>query len=104
MVKDQAINLVESYNETKVTLNSHQRKEEKLFDSNSFKETWLNACLHNDWKKMNPPAIYMFTDRIEIISTGSIEGKLTKEEFFKGVSKPVNKKLQKIFGQLGCVE
>ena len=29
---------------------------------------------------------------------------LNKEEFFKGISKPVNAKLQKIFGQLGYVE
>ena len=29
---------------------------------------------------------------------------LNKEEFYKGISKPVNAKLQKIFGQLGYVE
>ncbi len=45
-----------------------------------------------------------FSDRIEIISTGGLPVDLNKEEFFKGISKPVNIKLQKIFGQLGYVE
>ena len=47
---------------------------------------------------------YIFSDRIEIISTGGLAEGLTKEEFFKGISRPVNAKLQKIFGQLGYVE
>ena len=29
---------------------------------------------------------------------------MSKEEFFEGVSKPVNEKLQRIFGQLGYIE
>lgn len=45
-----------------------------------------------------------FSDRIEIISTGGLPVDLNKEEFYKGISKPVNSKLQKIFGQLGYVE
>ena len=53
---------------------------------------------------MNPPAVYIFSDRIEIISTGGLPADLTKEEFFRGISRPVNQKLQKIFGQLGYVE
>ena len=101
---DQVLTLIESYNETKVSLNSHQRYEEKLFDMLCFKEAWQNACIHNKWSKLNPPAVYIFDDRIEIISTGSIEGNITKEEFYRGISKPVNQKLQKIFGQLGYVE
>lgn len=101
---EQIINLIESYNETRVVLNSHQREEEYLFDMPSFKEAWLNACIHNSWSKLNSPAVYIFEDRLEIISTGGLDGKLSKEEFYKGISKPVNKKSQKIFGQLGYVE
>ena len=52
----------------------------------------------------NPPAVYIFSDRLEIISTGGLPADLTKEEFYRGISKPVNQKLQKIFGQLGYVE
>ena len=70
----------------------------------SFREAWINACLHTRWEKKNPPAVYIFSDRLEIVSTGGLPVDLTKGEFYRGISKPVNQKLQKIFGQLGYVE
>lgn len=101
---DRVIGYMESINDTMVTMGSHRRQEEKLFDIASFKEAWQNACLHTKWDKGNPPAVYIFSDRIEVISTGGLPVDLDKDEFYKGISKPVNPKLQKIFGQLGYVE
>lgn len=101
---DQVLSYMEAINDTKVVLGSHQREEIKLFDFAAFKEAWQNACLHTKWSQRNPPAVYIFSDRIEVISTGGLTDGLTKEEFFKGISRPVNAKLQKIFGQLGYVE
>lgn len=101
---DRVLDYMESINETKVSIGSHRRTEEKLFDFASFKEAWQNACVHTKWDKGNPPAIYLFADRIEIISTGGLPIDLNKEEFYKGISRPVNVKLQKILGQLGIVE
>lgn len=101
---DKVIDYMESINDTMVTMGSHRRQEEKLFDMASFKEAWQNACIHTKWDKGNPPAVYIFSDRLEIISTGGLPVDLNKEEFYKGISKPVNSKLQKIFGQLGYVE
>lgn len=101
---DRVLDYMESINETRVTMGNHRRSEEKLFDMASFKEAWQNACLHTKWDKGNPPAVYIFSDRIEIISTGGLPVDLNKDEFYKGISKPVNAKLQKIFGQLGYVE
>lgn len=101
---DQVLSYMESINETNIEINSHTHTEEKLFDMLCFREAWINACLHTKWEKLNPPAVYIYQDRIEIISTGGLPEDLTKEEFFKGISHPVNPKLQKIFGQLGYVE
>ncbi len=101
---DKVIDYMESINDTMVTMGNHRRTEEKLFDIASFKEAWQNACIHTKWGNGNPPAVYVFSDRIEIISTGGLPVDLNKEEFFKGISRPVNSKLQKIFGQLGYVE
>ena len=101
---DKVLDYMESINETMVTMGNHRRTEEKLFDMASFKEAWQNACIHTKWDKGNPPAVYIFSDRIEIISTGGLPEVLNKDEFYKGISKPVNSKLQKIFGQLGYVE
>ena len=100
----QVLTYIESLNDTKVTLGSIQREEETLFDFAAFKEAWQNALLHTKWQRRNPPAVYIFSDRIEIISTGGLAQNLSKDEFFRGISHPVNAKLQKIFGQLGFVE
>lgn len=101
---EQVLNYMESINDTSVDMSTHQRKEKSLFDMSCFREAWINACLHTKWEKLNPPAVYIFSDRIEIISTGGLPEDLSEEEFFMGISHPINIKLQKIFGQLGYVE
>ncbi len=87
----------ESINTTNVDLNSSLRKEEYLFDFSSFREAWINACLHNDWNNAIPPSIHLFDDRIEIISYGGLPFALSKEGFFNGTSMPINKSLLTIF-------
>ena len=80
------------------------RVDTPLFDRNSFREVWFNACLHNNWADGTPPAVYIFTDRLEIISTGGLPANLTREDFFRGVSKPVNDELAKLFIRLDLME
>ena len=105
LAMNQAFDYVSSINETKVILdNNFSRKELKLFDEKSLREAWVNACLHCKWVKMIPPAIYIFSDRIEIISTGGLPVDYSIEDFYIGISHPINKQLQKIMGQLGIVE
>jgi predicted HTH transcriptional regulator len=41
---------------------------------------------------------------MEIISTGGLPSNLSKEDFFKGVSKPVNEELAKLFIRLDLME
>lgn len=101
----QANDYIASLNEVRVDIDSSlERKEVKLFDQHVFEEAWTNACLHNKWIRNVPPAIYIFDNRIEIISTGGLPFDYSKESFYKGVSHPVNPGLQKIMGQLGLVE
>ena len=101
----QVYTFVESLNETKVVLgHGLERKESKLFDMACFNEAWTNACLHNRWSKMIPPAVYIYDDRIEVVSTGGLPVDYTPDEFYAGISHPVNLMLQKIMGQLNYVE
>lgn len=74
-----------------------------LFDKDAFREAWCNATLHNDWIGGNTPAIYIFDDRLEIISTGGLPLNMRKDEFFAGVHKPVNEPLEKVFKKLALV-
>lgn len=84
-------------NTVNVNLNDAHRKETPLFDYASFREAWVNACLHNDWNNAIPPSIYVFDDRIEIVSYGGLPFSLSKEGFYNGTSVPVNKSLLIIF-------
>ena len=70
----------------------------------SFKEAWFNAVCHNLWIDKIPPAIYGFEDRLEIISHGVLRDDLSIEDFYKGVSKPVNEALADIFLKLHYME
>lgn len=91
------MNYFETINVTNVDLYGAKRKEQSLFDFPSFREAWINACLHNDWISGVSPSIYLFDNRIEIVSYGGLPFSLTKEGFFKGTSVPVNKSLLMIF-------
>lgn len=101
----QAFDYVSALDEVRVNLHGGMtRTETHLFDIDCLDEAWTNACLHNRWIKNVPPAIYIFSDRIEVLSTGGLPVDFTKEEFFAGISRPINVSLQKIMGQLGLVE
>ncbi len=100
----QVLDYMEALNETVVDVGGSLRKENRLFDFACFREAWLNACLHNRWSRQTPPAVYMFADRIEIISVGGLPEGLTLEEFYEGKSKPVNLELQQIMVQLDYIE
>lgn len=86
-----------SINITNVDVTGSKRNEEFLFDFPSFKEAWINACLHNDWNSGIAPSVYLFDDRIEIVSYGGLPFSLSLEGFFTGTSVPVNKSLLTIF-------
>lgn len=81
----------------KVDLGSGIRTETALFDFQSFREAWINACAHNTWTERIPPAIYLYDDRIEVVSYGGLPYGLSVDGFYSGISKPVNHRLFNIF-------
>ncbi|MCD8306890.1 MAG: putative DNA binding domain-containing protein [Clostridia bacterium] len=81
-----------------------ERLDVPLFDEAAFHEAMINAFVHNKWVSCNPPMISVFSDRIEILSHGSLPPELSMEQFEEGVSIPVNPKLAEIFLQLHISE
>lgn len=81
-----------------------ERKEVPLFENDAFREAVINAFAHNKWVSGNEPMITVFSDRIEILSRGSLAPEQTMEGFFAGESIPVNKKLSEILLQLHISE
>lgn len=102
-VKD-VLNHVRALNTTMVDLSQGERKEVPLFSYDAFREAWVNATLHCSWAERIPPAVYVFDDRIEVVSYGCIPYGLSIEGFYKGISRPVNKALLTIFNAVGLSE
>lgn len=87
----------------KTITNPRPRKDIYLYDMDAVNEALVNAIIHNDYR-VTDPQVAFFDDRLEITSHGGLPNGLTKEEFFKGVSKPRNEQLMNIFARLGIVE
>ena len=81
-----------------------ERKEVMLFNEEAFREAIINAFVHNQWTTGNAPMITVFSDRIEILSRGTIPPGQTLEGFFAGESVPVNQRLSDMFLQLHISE
>jgi ATP-dependent DNA helicase RecG len=81
-----------------------EREEIMLFDFDSFREAVINAFLHNQWVNLNEPMITIYSNRIEILSRGTLAPLQTLNGFYEGHSIPVNDKLSEIFLQLHISE
>ena len=81
-----------------------ERKEVPLFNEEAFREAIINAFVHNQWVTGNAPMMTVFSDRIEILSRGTIPPGQTIEGFYAGESVPVNQKLSDMFLQLHISE
>ena len=81
-----------------------ERKEVMLFDFDCYREAIINAFLHNEWVNLNEPMITFYSNRIEILSRGSLPPLQTINGFYEGHSVPVNDKLSEMFMHLHISE
>ena len=72
------------------------RRDEYLYNQVAFVEAWKNAILHNDYAERQYPQIYLYDDRLEVLSHGYALKNDTLDEFIRGVSRPINLQLAKI--------
>jgi predicted HTH transcriptional regulator len=78
--------------------------ETTLVDKIALKEAVINAVVHNDYSREIPPVVMIYSDRIEITSMGGLPEHISEDDFFSGVSHPVNKEIARIFQDLGLVQ
>lgn len=72
------------------------RRDEYLYNQVAFVEAWKNAILHNDYVERQYPQIYLYDDRLEVLSHGYALKNDTLDEFIRGVSRPINLQSAKI--------
>lgn len=91
-------------NRTFTKITSRERQEQEMFDKVAVREAIVNAIVHNRWEREVSPRFEIFSDHISITSSGGLSENLTKEEFLKGYSSPVNPELMRVFKDLNLVE
>ncbi|MEW4412461.1 RNA-binding domain-containing protein [Clostridium sp. AN503] len=94
------LNIIQANEQNRIV----ERKEVPLFNPNAFREAIINAFVHNLWISGNAPMITIYSDRIEILSRGTLAPTQTIEGFYLGESVPVNRCLSDIFLQLHISE
>jgi predicted HTH transcriptional regulator len=80
------------------------RKEVEMIDKKALKEAVINAIVHNEYSYGNSPIIELYSDRIEITSSGGLPQELSKTDFFRGVTAPRNKELIRVFKDVDLIE
>nr|WP_052663449.1 ATP-binding protein [[Mycoplasma] testudinis] len=81
-----------------------ERTETELFNESALREALLNAFIHNDYIDMLGLQIFVFSNRIEILSYGLLPRNQIEEGFYDGLSIPRSKELSDVFLQLRLSE
>lgn len=81
-----------------------ERRDVPLMDPDATREAVINAFVHNRWVDGDAPMFTVYSDRLEIVSRGTLAPNQTMEGFFLGESVPVNQKLSDMFLQLHISE
>ena len=100
---EQLMNRISSENICLSDTTTRPRQDKYLFDYNCVNEAVINAIVHNDWTISEPQVSY-YSNRLEILSHGGLPHGLKEDEFFRGISRPRNQKLMKIFSDLDIVD
>ena len=95
---------LEIENKTAALITSTTRKEQPLWNKVALREAVINAIVHNDYTTENPPVFEIFSDRIEITSTGGLSIIKNIDDFFSAYSNPTSRELMRIYKDLELVE
>lgn len=79
------------------------RIDEYLYDADCVNEALVNMLVHNDWT-VSDPLVSFYSDRVVFTSHGGLPDGMSVDDFFRGVSRPRNAVLMRIFLNLGIVE
>lgn len=80
------------------------RKDISLFNVDAFREAIINAFVHNKWIDGNAPMITVYSNRIEILSRGTIDSKQNYSRVLSGRIYASEPKSYQIYLQLHISE
>ncbi len=101
---DRAIEIFEQYYQYE-EIEGFNRVKIELIPKEAFRESLANAIVHRVWDVNSNIQIYMFEDRIEVISPGGLPDGISKEEYLYGnISVLRNPIIAGIFYRLNIIE
>ena len=75
-----------------------------MFEPVPVREAVINMLVHNDYTHGYTPVVELFSDRLELTSHGGLPEGLSEDMLFKGVSRPRNREIMRIFHDVDMVE
>lgn len=97
---DRIIDRLHVENRTWTRITSKYRLERHMFEPVPVREVVINMLVHNDYTHGYTPVVEIFSDRLELTSHGGLPEGLSEDMFFKGVSRPRNKEIMRIFHEM----
>ena len=101
---DRLLDRLKIENRIKTKIGYPFREDKPQWNELAIRELVINAIVHNDYTNEVPPKFELFSDHLEITSTGTLPISMSKEDFFSGVSYPKNKELMRVFRDVEVVE
>ena len=101
---DSVLDRLHIENTVKSSIGYPYRTDTPLWDERAVRELVINAIVHNDYFNEVPPKFELFSDRLEITSTGTLPQDMSQDDFFNGVSNPRNRELMRVFRDVELVE
>ena len=101
---DRIIDRLHVENRTWTKITSKYRIERHMFEPVPVREAVINMLVHNDYTHGYTPVVELFSDRLELTSHGGLPEGLSEKMFFKGVSRPRNREIMRIFHDVDMVE
>ena len=101
---DRIIDRLHVENRTWTKITSKYRIERHMFEPVPVREAVINMLVHNQYIYGYTHVVEIFSDRLELTSHGRLPEGLSEDMFFKGVSRPCNSKIMRIFRDVDMVE
>ena len=99
-----AYRTIDFYNGTKASFHDLLRTDERDYPEDAVREALLNAIVHRDYSFSGSTFINLYSNRLEIISLGSMVSGLSLEAAMLGASQSRNEKLAALFYRMKLIE
>ncbi|MGC6177352.1 ATP-binding protein [Lacrimispora sp. 38-1] len=99
-----AYRTIDFYNGTMASFHDLLRTDERDYPEDAVREALLNAIVHRDYSFSGSTFINLYSDRLEILSLGSLVSGLSLEAAMLGVSQSRNEKLAALFCRIKLIE